>query len=1431
MSALRERGFSEPAARWFEETFRAPTPLQLAAWDEIRKGGSALLVAPTGSGKTLAAFFWAIDRLVHDADRGTRVVYVSPLKALAVDVDKNLRAPLAGVLAKGGGRALRVGVRTGDTTPGERAKMQRRPPDVLVTTPESLFLMVTSRMRDALAGVDTVIVDEIHALAGGKRGAHLAVTLERLEALQEKPIQRIGLSATVRPLDAVARYLAGHAEGAPRPVSIVDVPMPRTLRLALEKPMDLVAPEDVARMKEIGLPPVWASILPRVVDLVRSHRSTMVFVNSRAIVERSSVAMCRLSGEELVLPHHGSLAKERRKLAEDKLKDGEIPGIVCTSTLELGIDVGAVDLVVQIEAPPTIAAGLQRVGRSGHTAFGTSTGRVFSKHAGDLLAAAAVLRGMREGAIEAIRTPENPLDVLAQQLVAMAAAAPLTADDAFELVRRSEPFAGLARSSFDGVVELLAGRYPSTGFQDLRPRLVVNRKTGSLRAREGAARVVVANAGTIPDRGLFRVVLADGGEGQRGGRQVGELDEELVHETRAGDVLQLGATAWRVVQITFDRVLVEPGRLRDARLPFWKGDGVGRSAELGRKIADLTGRLATMPRADAEAWTAREHDAEPEAAEALVAYVQGQQRATGAVPDLQTLVVEELSHVQGERKVCVLSPWGRPIHAPLAMVLRGALEARFDARVDALWADDGIVFRLPLAHEVPDLVELLPSPDTIRDDVARVLEGSAVFAARFREAAGRALLLPKRRPGDRQPLWAQRKRAYDLHKVAGRFPDFPILLEAYRECMADVFDLDGLRELLARIRTGETRVVHVKRKDPSPFAKTLLFSYVGAFMYDDDEPAAGQKAAVDRGELELLLGDEDLSVLLDPDEIAAYERRLQRLGGRADDTVDGVADLLRELGDLSLDELVLRAPSAKAHLATLEAEGRVVRVLVAADERFVLVEDAAVYRAALGAEVRGEVPRALEQVEVPDPMRELALRFARTRGPFEPSAMFERFAAHVPALVDTLVAEGVWTRVRLARWDDVARVCDAGIFRRLKLHALSRRREAVETVDQATFARFSLAWHGVVGDGRGGEGDALAVVEQLEGAELPASALFADILPARLGASGLAAIEALMGSGEVVFRGVAPLGDRDGRIALHFADRLALLAPPEEPMPGGLAERVAAALAEGGAQFFPDVARRVGGFPPEVLDALWALVWAGRVTNDTLRPLRSRLFAKEVSRHVSRRAPLPPGAEGRWSLLPAREPPSAARDKALAETLLARHGVLTKGALESEGARGLWGVFRALEDRGRLRSGYFVERLGAAQLADPRAVARLADAAEMGPRRVVTLASTDPASPFGAAAPWPDRGEGRRPQRSAGTHVVVVDGRLVGWLAREAKACLTFSDDPTDLDDLATSVATMEDRGAIVLEAIDGEEPAKTPLGAAMARRGFVAVGKGLFKR
>jgi ATP-dependent helicase Lhr and Lhr-like helicase len=1512
--------FSPRVREWFEQTFAAPTPAQAQAWPAIARGEHVLVSAPTGSGKTLAAFLWALDRLssasspdghrVAGVDgacgRGVRVVYVSPLKALAYDIERNLRAPLRGIGAtstpaeegKEKREHVRVGIRTGDTPQRERAAMVRNPPDILVTTPESLYLILTSNAREMLNLVDAVIVDEIHAVAHSKRGAHLALTLERLQAHVRShtpaegaggppaDIQRIGLSATQNPLEEIGRFLVGPH----RQVKIIDAGVRKQLDLRIEVPVESMSepaapagsdPLEPVRGGESTRASIWPAIYPELLTLVREHTSTIIFVNNRRSAERVALRLNELAAQQdaaqqdaaqqdaaqqdgvqrdasqrdasqrdasqrdvaqrdaaqrddaaqdgraaqsaaepapadVARAHHGSLAREERTKVEELLKAGQLPCLVATSSLELGIDMGAVDLVLQIESPKSVARGLQRIGRAGHGVDQVSRGRIFPKFRGDLLECAVVARRMHEGLIEPTVVPRNALDVLAQQIVAIAASSPngdtrgsssgrgdaaagdeaadgapedsgISVDDLYALVTSTYSYSTLSRAIFENVLDMLDGRYPSKEFGELRARIVWDRLAGTVRARKGSRQLAIANAGTIPDRGLYAVTLPDG-------RRVGELDEEMVYEARPGQAFLLGASTWRIEEITRDRVIVTPAPGAPGAVPFWKGDSVGRPVELGRAIGEFS-RWAV----EQEPHTLQhDYDLDQRAARNLLAYLREQQSATRVLPSERTIVLERFRDEIGDWRLCLLSPYGRRVHAAWGLALSARIRQRFGLDADVIASDDGIVMHLPDldaddSDALPSAADLvLLEPHEVEDAVTAELGGSALFGARFRENASRALLIPRAYPGRRTPLWQQRLKAQNLLEVARRYQDFPIVLETYRECLQDVLDLPGLQELLRGLSTREISLVEVETPTASPFASSLLFDYVATYMYEGDTPSAERRAAalsLDRDLLRELLGQEELRELIDPRALARLEDDLQhrsditRATGR-----DGLHDVLRGIGDLNAAEVsqrVFAGVDADRLLAELVRERRAIGVRLGREQRWIAADEAGLYRDALGVMPPGGLPDAF-LADVPDALRQVVARYARTHGPFTLDELTVRYRIDTSSVLRELERSGDLVRGELrpglAGPDGIGPAqpiterewCDVDVLRRLRRASLAALRKEIEPADQRRLAAFLPSWQGV--DRHSGAGAGVDRLREalvpLQGLALPVDIWERDVLPRRTGAYSQSWMDSLCASGEVVWVGAGASG-RSGRVALYFREDAPAIGPPPAPSAarGGASapdsaehELLRARLAQG-PSFFTDLLELDA--PAEALrEALWDLVWAGEVTNDAWAPLRAPRLSlarggRSDGRHGApaglhagqasvgrsarsrfagrRRSGAQSQVQGRWSLTDAvfrggpQGPAGAAeRRRVLAELLLERYGIVTREQVLAEGVKGgfamLYDTFCNLETLGICRRGYFIEGMGGAQFALPGAVERL----RAGPSAVAADAS--PGAGAGASA-------------------------------------------------------------------------------------------------
>ncbi len=1471
-AATAMEAFSPATRTWFTEAFERPTEVQASGWTTICSGAHSLLLAPTGSGKTLAAFLWGIDRVARlddGAPPGVRVLYVSPLKALVHDVERNLRAPLRGIerTAERLGlkpRDVRVDVRTGDTSQRDRRRQRVDPAEILVTTPESLFLLLGSEARATFATVHTVIVDEVHAVAATKRGVHLALSLERLAELAVADPQRIGLSATVRPVDEVARFLGGD-----RPVEVVDAQQKPRLALSVAVPVpdmerpaatDEPAPDSKrppAAPAQRGGPilgdehllrtaqparrhGLWSAIHPELLRLVREHRSTILFVNSRSLCERLTQHLNELAEEELVLAHHGSISHEQRREIEEALKAGKVRGLVATSSLELGIDMGAVDLVVLVESPGSVARGLQRVGRAGHGVGEVSQGRIFPKFRGDLLECAAIAQRMATGELESLQVPRNALDVLAQQVIAMVCDRERGVDEIGALVRRSAPYRELSPAALTSVLDMLTGRYPSEDFADLRPRLAWDRTRNVLSARRGTQMISRLNAGTIPDRGQFAVHL--GADGPR----LGELDEEMVTESSVGDVILLGASSWRIVEITRDRVHVEPAPGESGSLPFWRGDGPGRPIELGRAIGALTRKLDEEPPQRARELLAAA-SLDEFAAENLLRYVAEQKEHTGALPTDRAVTVERFRDELGDWRICILTPFGNRVHAPWSLALQTILSARSGFEVAAMYGDDGIVLTFADGDQVPDVDVLFPDPTELEELVTDQLTGSALFGASFRENAARALLLPRRNPRARSPLWAQRLKAKNLMAGVLRYPDFPIVLETYRQCLRDVFDLPALEELLRGVRSREVQVDYVETRGASPFARSLVFEYVAAYLYEYDQPFAERRAhalGLDRELLRELLGETELRELIDADVLRELEAELQRLAPeRHARDADELHDVLRWLGACTEDELRARCTEdPRPWLERLERERRAVSLRVSGGRPWIAAQDAGAYEAALGAVVPGGLPAEFLEAG-PDALERLVRRYARTRGPFQSAQLAQALGLapeRTEAVLETLRAAGVLVRGAIRPGGSGLEWCDEDVLRRLRRRTLAKLRGEIAPVEAPALARFLGAWHGLGRKRRRGAEGLEDAIAQLEGCPLPWSTLAGEVLPARVAEFAPEMLDALSASGRVVWVGRAALGAADGRVVLLRRESAPLLLDPPEPYPdpGPLHTVLLDTLEKRGACFATELSRALRSVHPDSSErefeaALWDLVWAGLVTNDTFLPLRS-LASRSKPRRGRGTAPL---AGGRWSLvrnlLETDTPPERVAH-ARATTLLERYGVVAREmALEEEVPGGFTAVYRvlkAMEEAGRIRRGHFVEGLGGVQFALAGAVDRLRDAREPSARpEVRVLAAADPANPWGGVLPWPATGDAdRRPRRVAGAHLVTVEGRPVLYVSPSRRSLLTFpeSAEPAHVDLAIEALKGLPGR-SLVLERIDGVRTDDSGLRDALTAHGFASDYRG----
>jgi ATP-dependent Lhr-like helicase len=1366
MNALER--FTTPVRTWFQESFGRPTPAQEKGWPPIQAGEHTLILSPTGSGKTLAAFLWAIDRLFAELEAtgdpgGVRLLYISPLKALNNDIERNLRAPLAGAreAAVHLGHELpelRVAVRTGDTPGRARLAMLKRPPHILITTPESFYLILTSsKARQMLRTVRTVIVDEIHTVAGNKRGVHLALSLERLEHLAEGPLQRIGLSATQRPLEVVARFLGGQewSEGpdgertlVPRPVTIVDA--------GQAKALDLRVVTVVEDFRGLG-GSIWPSVDQEVVEAIRTHRSTLVFANGRRLAERIAGRLSEQLGVR-VRAHHGSMAAPARLEMEADLKAGRLPALVGTSSLELGIDIGAVDLVVQVQSPKGVAQGLQRVGRSGHLVGQTSVGRIFPTHREDLMEAAVVAGAMLRGEVEPTRVPENCLDVLAQQVVAAVSMEDWSSAALYDLVRQSYPYRHLTPDAYHEVLAMLAGKYPREVFRELRPRLDWDRASGRLSALPGSAYLATASGGTIADRGAFGAYLADGKT------KIGELDEEFIYERREGDVFTLGSRTWRIERILDDRVLVtdSPGTL--SMMPFWKGDMPWRTYDLGLAVGRFRRQVAErLADPDLVGWLQREYALDDNSAHNVVAYVRDQVETAGAISSDRSIVVELLRDPLGDARLIVHSPFGGRVNAAWGLALAGALRERCHTTPECQTNDDAILLRIPEADQAPP-IDLLTSltPAEARERILAELPDSALFGAQFRQNAARALLMPRAKGRRRTPFWLQRLRAKDLLAATRQFDSFPIIVETYRDCLRDVLDLENLLEVLAGIQEGRIQVVSIERVTPSPAAAGLLRQFIGIYMYEWDEPKAERQLrhlALNRDLLQRLLGGVSLADLLRPEALQALEAHLQRTAhNRRARSPQELALLLQELGDLSTEEVLERTEEGgRRWLASLATEGRIVeRVIPTAHgpaRRWLLASEACIYERAFAAASTPSLPEREGDVE--SARQALLRRLLMTHGPLTVDEIRARYDLPAGWLAATLAAWADERRIahgRLRPDSSTDEWCDRQNLEQAHRRTLALLRREVQPVPLERYVDFLARWQHVHPAHTLPAGGLRRAIQQLRALPAPALLWARDLLPARVQGFRPADLEALCQGGEVVWVGSGSERPAHLRARLLFRGEGSLyLAPPQERTDlSQAAQRVLACLKSEGACFSADLERGTGLRGHALAAALVELTTAGLVTNDSLRalqevvrfrpgaaggprrplssveaqlaerwsgpPQRRPGRLREARQRAARRLAATPQWVGRWSLVQrlgtwgAGATPEERLDRQ-ARQLLARYGILARECLAREDLEATWSdlysYLELLEMRGELRRGYFVQGLSGAQFALPEAVEHL----------------------------------------------------------------------------------------------------------------------------
>jgi len=1377
--------FHPAVRRWFCESYAEPTPPQALGWPAIARGKNTLILAPTSSGKTLAAFLFAINELLESDQRGqgfngVHVLYLSPLKALAVDIERNLEIPLKGIRTAATALGIdcapvTVGVRTGDTPPAERQRMVRRPPQILVTTPESLHLLLTSpRARNTLRTVRTVIVDEIHAVCPNKRGTFLSLLLERLEDLVGRSPTRIGLSATQRPLEDVARFLVGYDDaGNPRPVEIIDAGARKGLDLAVLAPVENMTdlPPD-----EGGTPSIWPAIYERLLELIATHRSTLIFANNRRSVERIAAELNKRAGHALVCAHHGSVSKERRQKIEEDLKAGRLPALIATGSLELGIDMGAIDLVCQVESPHSVARGLQRVGRAGHVYRAKSRGRLIPKTREDLLEMAALARAMCRNRISVVHIPGRPLDVLAQQIVAMVAVQERQVDDLLKTVRRAAPYRDLSREAFCSVVDMLAGGYRTHALSGLKPRISWDRVNNRLYPLPGSRHLAIINGGAIPDTGQYPVVLEDGKT------RLGELDEEFIYERRAGETILLGTGRWQIVEIGIDRVLVAPSEEKAAQMPFWRGEGLGRDVEFGRYFGTFLRQCETrLDEEGFESWLTTECLLDKAAARNVRSYLKDQLERGGTIPSDTRILLDAFYDEFGEPRLALLSPFGRAFHLAFLFAALAAFRTVGQDAPLAVHSDAGILFKLGNVS-IEQAVRILRSirSDNVQALIMEELEDSAFFGLHFRQNAARALLLPRLRPGRRTPLWLQRLRARDLLALAREYPSFPIIAETYRDVIEDLLPIRDLAAFLNAVTEGEAELLVRRGQRPTPFTASLLFDFTAVYLYEWDEPKPVAGAGkVDRDAVLALVQPKAATHLFDPQALTIMEKRLQSLdpSNRARDGVE-LVELLRRIGDLTEDELSQRAESkALEALPELLADGRITRVELAGCQdplRVIAGEDAPRYARFHEKDARFVLNRYITS------------HAAVTR---------EEILARYPIseeFLDRLLAE--MTLVETAQPGGPTHFFNPEVASGTRRLTLSRRRRRVRAAPPSTFADFVVDGQHLR-DPLDGLDGTRAVLEQLAWLYLPLQ-VWPCVLRRRVQGYRAEHLETFLRTGEFVWRGIAR---GEGTIHVAFSPREQMgcflaVCSEEEPVDNDLADRVIATLRECGASFLDEVTTRLNEPPSRVAAALWSLVRSGRVTNDSLAPVWAGRPHKALWRSGRRRTGGWVGAAGRWSAFASvHETITSEKAERIAHRLLDRYGLLCRETLALERSPIPWAtlypVLSRLEWQGAVERGLFVTELSGSQFALREAAQELVRSRPATPP--ILLNTCDPANLYGTSSPFPVRTKSgephalrRRPTNflilQHGRPTVAIENRgerltpLVALARDERRACLSL---------------------------------------------------------
>jgi ATP-dependent Lhr-like helicase len=1477
--------------QWFEETFGEPSPPQVLGWPAISSGKNTLILAPTGSGKTLAAFLWAINHLVEQHLReelrpGVRILYVSPLKALNNDIERNLESPLHGIReqARKSGLKLptiRTSVRTGDTPQSKRASMLKHPPDILITTPESLYLMLTAKQaRKMFTTVQYVIVDEIHSICSNKRGVHLSITLERLASLAEQEFVRIGLSATQRPLELIAAFLGGREwigkKLVPRPVQIVDA--------GQRKAMDLRVECAVPDFSLLAQESVWPLVFTELLELIRLHKTTLIFVNNRRLAERvaaklnemltdthdtfnqyavptrpsntpqlqHSITPSSVSNPDLVQAYHGSMSRHAREQMETDLKAGKLRALVATSSLELGIDIGSIDLVVQLQSPKGVARGLQRVGRSGHLVNASSKGRIFPTYREDLVEAAVVARAMVAHDVEPTSIPTNCLDVLAQQIVAMVSVEEWNVDELFDLIRQSHCYHSISKKLYAGVLQMLAGRYTNDAFRELRARISWDKVNNTLRALPGSSQLAITSGGTISDRGYFGVYLEDGKT------KVGEVDEEFVYESRVGDTFILGTNVWRMNGIDANRITVTPAPGQPARMPFWRGEGIGRSVDMGKQIGAFRSEMnRKLDSPECLTWLQYEFPIDHRAAWNIQEYFRKQHDATGAIPHDKLLIIEGFRDEIGDPRIVIHSPFGRRINGLLGFVAVHRVQQMLKATPQMLYNDDGVLLRCSDVDALPlnffDGLTIKEAEEIVLND----LLSSPLFGGQFRQNAARALLMPRIAPGKRTPLWLQRLRAADLLQVARQFNDFPIVIETMREVLNDILDFNTFKGIVGQIENGTIAIESVQTEVPSPFAASMLFDFIAVYMYEWDQPREDRQSqylSINRELLSEVVETESISSLLRPEAISTVELQLQRKAeGYKARSPEELLEFLLHIGDLTDEEVEERCIGEGAgFLETLASNGRAVQIRLGNKKRWIAGEEEDLY------DNFGEERNAST----------ILLRYLQSSGPTTTDELARRFGLtedQVESIL-TKIAAGQIIGGRFNKNLDQPQWCYRPNLERIHRQTIGILRREIKPSSLAEFTHFLFHWQHVHPSRQlSGPTGVQQCLEQLQALPLPAEVWERDILRSRVSGYSQELMNQIGTNGSFVWTG---RGSGKMRCLLR-GEGSTYLDPPADEFETSLsagARRVLEYVRKNGASFFSDIRTDAQLSLDGLNKSIAELFWGGFITNDLFTELQnvkrlshieSNIPTERVEmldpRHNPRRPKLMqavrkaikqvPGWSGRWSLV--HLPGVMGEDITLEERahrqalqLLERYGIVAREFYRREELLP-WALIAAdmqrMEMRGDIRRGYFVEGLSGMQFALPTAVEdlRRLRSERNGDQSPLLVNACDPANPYGTGIDLQEktrRWDQMRFTKISSNYLVFRMGIPILLIENYGTRLWTLAETTEEIliNALRIFVRAMQlvhqlhPAKSITIEHCDGIRPVQSPLEPALRSLGFV---------